>query len=436
MQQPFHLMIKPTGATCNLDCTYCYYVNKESQTPPAWRMSDEVLETLIRQYLAAQPGPEVTFAWQGGEPTLLGVPAFRKILAVREHYRQPGQRVVNTIQTNGTLLDEAWAVFLKENHILVGISLDGPEDLHDQYRVDKGGKTTYARVIQAIELLRSHAVEYNILCTVNRANAEHAERVYVELIRHGQHLQFIPIVERAGDPDPAWPAGAMTAWSVDPQAYGRFLSTIFDRWFAHDIGRIHVQLFEGQIGVSLSQPAGLCVFAETCGDAVVAERDGSIYSCDHYVYDTFLLGNVRSENVSDLVAKPVQRHFGNAKRESLPQQCRSCRHLHRCWGECPKHRFAETAAGEPGLSYLCGGYYHFFEHTAARLDALATGIGHGIPAWETARRWGTGVSPRAVGPNDPCLCGSGKKRKKCCGSTSFRNPFWSRRFSVENIARP
>lgn len=414
MRRPVHIMAKPTGATCNLDCSYCYYLRKETSTPAAWRMSAEVLEAYIKQFLALHPGPEVTFAWQGGEPTLMGLDTFHRILELQEHYRSAEQRVTNTLQTNGTLLDQAWADFLRDNIFLVGISLDGPEDLHDRNRVDKGGRPTFRRVLAAIDLLRRNQVEYNLLCTVNAANGDHGARVYRFLREHAEHLQFIPVVERPGDPDPSWPGDEVTPWSVGSDQFGRFLNDVFDVWFAEDVGRIHVQLFEIQVAMALGQPAGLCVFNETCGDALVLERDGSLYSCDHYVYDTFKLGDIRRGELVDLADREVQHRFGRAKRDTLPRQCRSCRHLRRCHGECPKHRFTTTRDGENGLSYLCSGYDAFYEHCGPRIDAMAAGLRRGVPAWDSARNWGGRPLSRKAGPNDPCPCGSGRKHKKCC----------------------
>lgn len=415
IRRPIHVMAKPTGATCNLNCSYCYYLHKDAAPPAVWRMSDEVLENFIRQFLATHPGPEVTFAWQGGEPTLLGLPTFRRILALQARYRGAGQTVANTLQTNGILLDEEWAEFLRQNNFLIGVSIDGPEELHDHHRLDKGDEPTFRRVMASIGLLRRRGVEYNLLCTINDANGDHGARVYRFLREQAVHIQFIPVVERVGDPDPSSRGQDLTRSSVRPAQFGKFLCDAFDVWFSEDVGRVHVQLFEVQVAAALGLPAGLCTFNETCGDAVVLERDGSVYSCDHYVYPPYRLGNIAEQHLSELCSTSAQRRFGNAKRDTLTKRCRACAHLHRCHGDCPKHRFATAPDGEGGQSYLCPGYLRFFEHCSARFDAMADGLRRGISAPISASAFGESVRARKVGPNDPCSCGSAKKRKKCCG---------------------
>lgn len=408
---PIHVMAKPTGSTCNLACTYCYYVTKEAACGRDGWMSDALLETYVRQVLAAHPAGEVPFAWQGGEPTLMGIGFFRTAVALQEHYRRPEQRVVNALQTNGVLLDDAWGAFLHQHGFLVGISLDGPGELHDRQRRDRGGEPTFTRVLTGLAVLRRHRVEYNILCTITAATMAHGATIYRYLRTQGVHLQFIPVVERSGDPDPSWDDRTVAPWSVTPDGFGRFLNDVFDCWHAEDIGRIFVQTFEVQLGLALGLPAGLCIFAETCGNAVALERDGTVYACDHYVYPAFALGNLQEQDLTTIVQQPRQQAFGRAKRETLPACCRACSDLHRCRGECPKHRFVPTTAGEPHVSYLCPGYRAFFAHCRDRLDALASDLRRGrLPAPRPP------ANNKRVGPNDPCPCGSGRKAKRCCRS--------------------
>lgn len=403
---PFHVMAKPAGPACNLDCRYCFYLEKAVLYPGAkFRMPNDVLEAFIRQQFEACPGPEVPFAWQGGEPTLMGIPFFEKVVALQRHH-SGGRPFHNALQTNGTLLDDRWGHFLAEHGFLVGISVDGPEELHDRYRVDRGGEPTFARVMRGLSVLQKHGVEFNTLTVVHRHNALHPRRVYEFLRAAGSRfMQFIPIVERA--------AGEPAKWNVRPADWGTFLSGIFDAWIVADVGQIFVQLFDVALGNRMKAGPSLCVFAETCGRAVALEHQGDLYACDHFVYPEYRLGNLAQTPLSDLIASPALAAFGDAKREALPRQCRTCDVLELCRGECPKHRFATAADGEPGLSYLCEGYRHFFRRILPALDRMAALIRSGRPAADVMA--GSRGRPNR---NSPCPCGSGKRFKSCCGNVT------------------
>jgi uncharacterized protein len=381
-------MTKPIGSRCNLDCGYCFYLEKEKLYPDTggMRMKPEVLAAYIRDYIAAQPGPVVHFAWQGGEPTLLGVEFFRNVIALQERYSQ-GRTVENAFQTNGVLLDDAWGEFLSRHRFLVGLSVDGPARLHDAYRVDKGGQPTFDRVMAGLQLLRKHGVEFNTLTTVHRKNSPHALEVYRFLREAGSgYLQFIPIVERNAPPtttDGLWLApppdhadaaaldAQVTPWSVRPAEFGQFLITIFDEWVKRDVGRVYVQQFDAALANWAGEPAGVCVFAENCGRAVAVEHNGDVYSCDHYVYPRYKLGNLLDTSLAALVDSPRQQDFGRAKSATLPRYCRECPVRFACHGECPKHRFLRTSDGEPGLNYLCAGYKKFFTHIDSPMRTMA-----------------------------------------------------------------
>ena len=384
---PFHVMAKPIGPKCNLDCTYCFYLEKELLYPNtrSFRMSDEVLERFIAGYIAAQPGHEVHFAWQGGEPTLLGVNFFEKVVALQR--RHAGRRIViNALQTNGTLLDDDWGRFLAENRFLVGLSIDGPRELHDTYRVDHNGKPTFERVLAGLGCLKRHRVEFNTLTVVNRQNSQHPHEVYRFLKETGSSfIQFIPLVERTAPPGnrtglklsaPPTPgkegdgASAITPWSVRAEDYGTFLTAIFDEWVRHDVGQTFVQLFDVTLANWYGEPPGICVFSEKCGGALALEHNGDVYSCDHYVYPEHRLGNIGTQSLGDMAASFQQRNFGNEKSSSLPRYCRECDVRFACHGECPKHRFIRTPDGEPGLNYLCAAYKTFFHHVRPYMDEM------------------------------------------------------------------
>ncbi len=401
---PFHLMTKPIGPICNLECTYCFYLEKENlfEKNERWRMSDETLERYVKAYIQAQPGEEVNFAWQGGEPTLLGVGFFRKAVAWQKQYAG-GKRISNAFQTNGTLLDDEWAQFLAENQFLVGISIDGPPELHNTYRVDKRGQDSYAKVMRGLECLKRHKVEFNTLTVVNRANSQHPLEVYKFLRNIGStYLQFIPLVERQADVvahklglDLAAPPDLdqarrldgssegetpkVTDWSVRPQDYGSFLIRIFDRWITRDVGRTYVQQFDTALAKWLGAPGGVCHFSETCGRALAIEHDGNVYACDHFVYPHYRLGNFLEDDLASMADSPQMRKFGEDKRDSLPRYCRECTYLFACNGECPKHRFETTPDGEPGLNYLCAAYKRFFAHVDPAMRVMAQLYRQGQP---------------------------------------------------------
>jgi uncharacterized protein len=365
--ETFHVMAKPTGAICNLDCKYCFYLEKENlfERGTRFRMSDEVLEAYVRQQIEAQRGSEVVFAWQGGEPTLMGLEFFKKAVALQKRFAA-GRRMQNAFQTNGVLLDDDWCEFFKRENFLIGISIDGPRELHDGYRVDKGGKPTFDRVMNGIELLKKHGVEFNTLSVVHRENALQPLTVYNFLKSIGSlYLQFIPLVERGAAP------GSVTDRSVRPEDYGGFLVSIFEEWVRADVGKVFVQLFDVSLGIWMGNPSGLCLFSETCGDAVALEHNGDVFSCDHFVYPEYKLGNLLNTGLGDLVRSPRQREFGGAKAATLPGYCQRCEVRFACHGECPKNRFTETPDGEPGLNYLCAAYKRFFTHVNPAMRGMA-----------------------------------------------------------------
>jgi uncharacterized protein len=370
----FQIMVKPIGPACNLNCAYCYYLEKEKLYGggKSFRMKDELLESYIRQYIQSQDTETVSFAWQGGEPTLLGVEFFERVVKLEAKYCD-GKRIENTLQTNGTLLDDAWGDFLARNSFLVGISIDGPAEIHDAYRVDKGGQPTHARVLRGLEVLKRHKVEFNTLTVVNRKSACQPLEIYRFLKEIGsRYLQFIPIVEEmAAEPDQsglrllkpyAQSQTAVSEWSVEPLQYGIFLETIFDEWVRGDVARTFVNAFDVALESWMGMPQSLCVFARTCGTAMVMEHNGDLYCCDHFVYPDDKLGNILERPLAKLAGLPQQARFGKAKKAGLPKACVECDVRFACNGECPKHRFLKSAAGEPGLNYLCAGYKRFFHH--------------------------------------------------------------------------
>jgi uncharacterized protein len=417
----FHVMVKPRGPICNLACRYCYYLPKSQLYPGSrFETSDALLEVYTRQYIASQRIPDVTFAWQGGEPTLAGLAFFRRAVELQEKYRRPGMRITNALQTNGTTLDHEWCGFLREHDFLVGISLDGPAALHDPYRVDKIGQPTHARVMAGLALLRRHGVEFNILATVHATNAGHPLEVYRFLRDEAgaQFIQFIPIVERCPSERPG--DAPASERSVTGDAYGRFLIAVFDEWVRRDVGRIFVQTFDAALGTWLGQGPGLCVFEETCGTGLAMEHNGDVYACDHFVEPSYRLGNLRETSLAELVASERQRRFGLAKRDELPDYCRRCSVRFACNGGCPKDRLLATPDGEPGLNYLCGGFRAFFAHVDLPMRRMAEEVRAGRPAAgimvELARAdadWRARLA--SAGRNDPCPCGSGRKYKHCHG---------------------
>jgi uncharacterized protein len=418
----FHLMTKPRGAICNLDCAYCYFLSKEMLYPGSrFRMGYELLESYTKQYIHAQRVPEVTFAWQGGEPTLMGVEFFKLAIELQQKYRHPGMRIHNTLQTNATLLDDEWCGFFKQHDFLIGVSLDGPRELHDHYRVDKGGKGTFDRVIAGIDLLKKHNVEFNILTTLNAANVQHPLDVY-HFLRDEvgtPFMQFIPIVER--DNATGFQEGDhITPRSVTGRQYGDFLIAIFDEWVRRDVGRVFVQIFDVALAAWVGQRPGLCIFEETCGTALALEHTGDVYSCDHYVEPKHKLGNLQEIPLIELVSSRQQRQFGLAKRDTLPRYCRECPVRFVCNGGCPKDRVLTTPDGEPGLHYLCAGYKAFFTHIDRPMRLMANELRQqrapanimAILAGEEREQQRRFAKAK---PNEPCPCGSGRKFKKCHG---------------------
>ena len=390
MPPPFHVMAKPIGPICNLDCRYCYYLKKEALYPRGenFRMSPEVLETYIRDYLALQVGHELSMTWQGGEPTLLGLEFFEQVVALQQKYAG-GRKVANAIQTNGTRLTPEWCRFFKANDFLVGLSIDGPRKLHDTYRVDKGNKPTFDSVLAGLKLLKRHGVEFNTLTVVSASNVKRPLEVYEFLKEQGSgFLQFIPLVERTDATSPVevgTTRSEVTRWSVPAVAYGEFLCTIFDHWVRADVGKVFVQLFDVTLGIWSGRGSSLCVFSENCGRALAVEHNGDLFSCDHFVYPKYNLGNLLNTSLGDMVNSAAQQAFGQAKSITLPKYCRECDVRFACHGECPKNRFTMTPDGEPGLNHLCAAYKRFFTHIDAPMRTMTTLLNTGRPPADIMR---------------------------------------------------
>lgn len=422
----FQVMSKPSGSVCNLDCDYCYFLSKEELYPGSgFRMPEAVHAAYVEQLLAAhRDGDEVTFAFQGGEPLLMGLDFFRRTLELQERFARPGQQVLNTVQTNGTLIDDEWAAFFRHHGFLVGVSIDGPQEMHDRYRRDKGGKPTFDRVMRGVEHLKRHDVDWNALTTVNAANADHGLEVY-RFLRDdigARYVQLIPVVERVpaetlqiaeggwGRRNPERTlyqqhGDAVTSRSVTAEQYGQFLVEVFEEWARRDIGEVFVPTFDTALAHWLGMhQVGSCVHAETCGSELALEHTGDVYSCDHYVEPDHLLGNIaEGRTLLELVSLPKQRAFGQAKRDTLPAYCRRCDVRFACHGGCPKDRFITTPDGEPGLHYLCAGYQRFFRHVDAPMRILADAVRRGAdPAG--LKQW---YAERDVllDPKTPCPCG-------------------------------
>lgn len=427
----FHVMAKPIGPICNLDCKYCFYLEKEALYPRVekWAMREDVLDSYIRQYIEAHDSPVVHFAWQGGEPTLLGLDYYRRLVEIQNKYAD-GKGIQNAFQTNGVLLNDAWAQFFRENNFLIGISVDGPRELHDRFRVDKGGQPTFDRVMHGIDILKKNGVEFNTLTTVHGGNADSPLDVYRFLKENGSgYIQFIPVVERIAQQATAdglqlispgfLGAAQVTSWSVEPRQFGRFLCAIFDEWVRKDVGRFFVQLFDVSLETWVGMEASLCVFRRKCGAALAIEHSGDLYSCDHFVYPENRLGNIMEAPLELLAGSPQQQSFGNAKESTLPRYCRECDVRFACNGECPKHRFLTTPEGEPGLNYLCAGYKMFFHHVDPYMQFMAKELAAerapaNVMRWVAAQD--TQIAFQKAGHNDPCPCGSGRKFKNCCSA--------------------
>jgi uncharacterized protein len=394
-----HVMVKPTGALCNLDCSYCYYLPKQELLgkPEQWRISDEVLEAFIRQYFEGQNYKEVVFSWQGGEPTLLGLDFFRKVVALEKKYCPPHVRCENDLQTNGTILDAAWCEFLHKENFLVGLSIDGPKHLHDAYRKDKTGQGSFNRVFRAAKLLKTHEVNFATLSCVNRLTGTHPLEVYRFLRDEvgSLRMQFIPIVEPVGfrqvapqtwdrrlmpllgspEARPGSAGSVVEEWSVDPDQWGDFLSRIFDEWHLKDLGKIYVQYFEAAVETWMGHISPLCTQGPMCGKGLALERDGSLYACDHYVYPEYRIGNITEKPLDQMAFSDLQERFGRTKESTLPEHCRKCDYQFACFGECPKNRFIATPDGVPGLNYLCSGWKKFFSHIDVPMQKIVRSLG-------------------------------------------------------------
>jgi uncharacterized protein len=435
----FHLLAKPTGAVCNLDCKYCFFLSKEMLYPGSrFRMADDLLDTYIRQLIESQQVPEVSLAWQGGEPTLMGLDFFTRSVELAEKYKRPDMTVSYTMQTNGTRLDDEWCSFFKEHNFLIGLSVDGPKEIHDTYRVNKGGAGSFDQVMGGWELLKEHEVDFNILCTVHAANADRPVEVY-RFFRDelgAEFMQFIAIVERATEEslpvaNLGWserPGGhrplyfqsgsLVTERSVRPEQYGQFLIDIFDEWVRRDVGRVFVQIFDVALAAWVGAPPALCVFSPTCGNALALEHNGDLYACDHFVEPDYLIGNIKETEMIELVASDKQRKFGQDKLDKLPQYCLDCEVRFVCHGGCPKNRFIETPSGEPGLNYLCAGYRSFFNHIDGPMRVMADLLRRNRAPAEivqilAAQEAKMQAAFAKAGRNDPCPCGSGRKFKHC-----------------------
>lgn len=395
--QGIHVVAKPIGPLCNLNCEYCFYLEKQALfgANEKYRMPDKVLSTFITSYIKSQPTPEVEFVWQGGEPTLLGIDFFRRVIEFQRPFTHQ-KTVTNSLQTNGTLLTDEWCIFLKRHNFMVGLSLDGPKEIHDRYRRDRQGSGTFERAMEGLRLLQKHKVEYNVLACVARETAKRPLDVY--RFFRDQDIEFIqltPIVERKPDahssqlglrlagpsaPDRNEPKTEVTPWTVLPEEYGEFLIAIYEEWVRHDVGKIFVMNFEWALNAWIGNPSPVCIHAEQCGRSVVLEHNGDVYACDHCVYPEYRLGNISSDDLLQIVDKSVQSGLGIAKETALPSWCRECEVLAACRGGCPKHRFKKTYNDEPGLHYLCAGYKKFFAHIRKYLRAMTTLLENGLPA--------------------------------------------------------
>lgn len=377
-------MAKPAGSSCNMACEYCYYLEKGKLYPDNRRhlMNDHILEEFIRQYIEAQSGDNVQFTWHGGEALIRPLEFYQRVMRLQQKYAG-GRHIDNSLQTNGLLLNDTWCAFLRKNNWLVGLSIDGPQDFHDEYRRDKSGRPTFVKVMKAIRLLQRHGVEWNAMAVVNDYNADYPVEFYRFFKEIGCHfIQFTPIVERLGaegnllSPDAR---GKVTDFSVTPEQWGNFLCGVFDEWVRNDVGQYFVQIFDSTLANWVGETPGVCVYAPTCGHAGVIEYNGDVYSCDHFVFPEYRLGNIVHKSIFEMMNSERQTRFGLDKRDTLPSQCRECRFLFACNGECPKNRFATTAEGEPGLNYLCSGYYKFYSHVAPYMEFMKQELLAGRP---------------------------------------------------------
>jgi uncharacterized protein len=395
--QGIHVVAKPIGPVCNLNCEYCFYLEKQALFSPGeqYRMSDDVLSAFITNYITSQPTPLVEFVWQGGEPTLLGIDFFRRVIELQKHFTG-AKTITNSLQTNGTLLTDEWCTFLRNHKFMVGISLDGPKEVHDRYRRDRKGKGSFDRVMHGLRLLQKHKVEYNVLACVARETAKQPLEVYRFFKDEGvEFIQFSAVVERMPDSSSrhaglrlAGPASLnkeeeqtdVTPWSVIPEEYGDFLIAVYEDWVRHDVGTVFVMNFEWALNAWIGNPSPVCIHAKQCGRSVVIEHNGDVYACDHCVYPEYKLGNIKTARLSEMVERSLRSGFGVSKETSLPRWCTECKVLAACQGGCPKHRFAQTYYNEPGLHYLCAGYKKFFFHIRKYLHSMTQLLGNGLPA--------------------------------------------------------
>ena len=385
--RPFSMMAKPIGACCNLACSYCYYQgtseSRERATTSLLEMKESLLEEFIRQYIEAQTVSDVVFTWHGGEPLMLPVEFFEKVLKLQRRYAQ-GHNIQNCIQTNGTLLTDDWCQFLVDNHFLVGISIDGAQHQHDAYRRNHAGKPSFNRVMKGLELLHRHGVEWNALATVNDSNVREPQQFYHFFRSIGcQFLQFTPVVERSSDSSQFLPGttegGEVLPFSVKPDDWGRFLCEVFDQWVRRDVGKLYVQLFDATLANWVGVQPGVCSMGTDCGNASVIEVDGTVYACDHFAFPDFRLGNIREQTITSMMYGERLRHFAKQKTEALTPQCKGCRYLFACHGECPRNRFVRDEHGHFGHNYLCRGYYHFFQHVVPAMNFMANELREGRP---------------------------------------------------------
>jgi uncharacterized protein len=411
--RPYQIFAKPIGSICNLSCGYCYYLKKQSLYPgeDSFPMRDDILEEYILQHIETSPDPVILFSWHGGEPTLLGLHYFQKIVELQRRHQPPHRSIINGIQTNGTLLDEEWCRFLASERFAVGLSLDGPQELHDSHRLTKGAKPTHDLAMRGYELLRKHRIACDVLCVVHAHNVIHPTEVYRFFKQIGAtHIGFLPLVEPELDVD-----GPVSSRTVPSEAFGAFLCTIFDEWMSQDIGKVSIQIFEEAARQALGQEHTLCIFKKTCGDVPVIEHNGDFFACDHFVDKEHHLGNIQETRLVDFIESPAQRAFGQAKWDTLPRYCVECDILAFCNGGCPKDRILQTPDGEAGLNYLCAGFKRFFTHCQPFLEHLSALRNQETVQTHTPRRPAMRQqTPPRIGRNDPCPCGSGKKYKKCC----------------------
>ena len=396
---PIYIMVKPVGSACNLRCDYCYYLEKQHLYANEGRqmLSDELLERFIREYIESQTTPEVLFTWHGGEPLVRPLAFYEKVVRLQQRYAR-GRRIANSLQTNGTLINDDWARFFHDQGWLIGVSLDGPEAYHDAFRRTRGGGPSFRNVIRGIDILNRHAVEWNALAVANRLNGDHPLSFYRFFKNIGcRYIQVTPVVERLAHHDDGRQLaslvdeGQLAPFSIRPKQWGNFLCTIFDEWVRHDVSMFFINIFDATLANWVGVAPGLCTMAKHCGHAGVMEHNGDVYSCDHFVFPEYKLGNIHEQSLVEMMYSERQRRFGRAKADSLPTQCRECQWLNACHGECPRNRFIHTANGEPGLNYLCEGYRQYFSHVAPYMDVMKRLLGEKRPPAEIMDMLATGA---------------------------------------------